>query len=125
VLLRSMSRTEASVTIVFYYTLIGAIVVGAVQPFFWVAPDAESLLFFLALGTFGGVAQLFLTLAYRFAPASLVAPFDYSQIIWTAALGYLVFGDVPTLATWLGSALIVLSGLYILEREARRRVEKA
>ncbi|MBI1774334.1 MAG: DMT family transporter [Proteobacteria bacterium] len=108
-------------TIVFYYGFFCTLVLGLVQPFSWTWPDWRALLLFALLGTLGGVAQYFLTQAYRFAPASLVAPFDYSQLVWTAAFGFLVFGDLPALATWMGALLIAGSGVYIFQREARGR----
>jgi drug/metabolite transporter (DMT)-like permease len=123
ILLRRLSRTESSATIAFYYALYCTVLVGWVQPFLWTEPDLAALWLFLLLGTTGGIAQFFLTQAYRFAPASLVAPFDYSQLLWTAGLGFLVFGETPSLSTWIGAALIVASGFYIFQREARLRAD--
>jgi drug/metabolite transporter (DMT)-like permease len=71
-------------------------------------------------GLVGGVGQLFLTEAIRVAPVGVVAPFDYSQLIWATALGFLVWGELPHPATLAGAAVVAASGIYILHRELRR-----
>ena len=71
----------------------------------------------VALGLCGGLGQLFLTSALRFAPVSVVVPFDYSQLIWAVLLGWLLFDTHPASSTWAGAAVIVASGLYTLYRE--------
>ena len=68
-------------------------------------------------GIFGAVGHFFLIEAHRLAPAPVLSPFMYTQMIWMVSLGYFVFGDVPGLATIAGAAVIILSGLYILYRE--------
>ncbi|HKX37174.1 MAG TPA: DMT family transporter, partial [Burkholderiales bacterium] len=72
------------------------------------------------LGVCGAVGHYLLALAHRYAPASVLAPFLYQQVIYMALFGYLVFGDVPSLSVWLGSAIVVASGLYLFARERRR-----
>ena len=74
------------------------------------------------LGVFGGVGHYLLALAHRYAPASVIAPFLYQQIIYMALFGYLVFGDVPAPPVWLGSAIVIASGLYLFARERSRVV---
>ena len=71
------------------------------------------------LGIFGGVGHYFLALAHRYAPASVTAPFLYQQILYMALFGYLVFGDVPAPAVWIGSPIVIASGLYLFARERR------
>jgi len=90
----------------------------------WVPPTGTQAAGLLGIGLIGGIAQLFLARAFSLAPASLIAPFDYSYVLYAAALGYLVFGDVPAAATWIGLALLTAAGLYTLHRErvvTRRR----
>ena len=72
------------------------------------------------LGVFGAVGHQLLALAHRYAPASVIAPFLYQQVIYMALFGYLVFGDVPAAAVWLGASVVVASGLYLFYRERRR-----
>ncbi len=72
-----------------------------------------------ALGILGGFGHYFLALAHRYAPASVIAPFLYQQILYMALFGYLVFGDVPGASVWTGSAIVIASGLYLFYRERR------
>ena len=72
------------------------------------------------LGVFGGLGHYLLALAHRYAPSSVIAPFVYQQVIYMALIGYLLFGDVPTPAVWIGAAIVIGSGLYLFARERRR-----
>jgi drug/metabolite transporter (DMT)-like permease len=72
------------------------------------------------LGVFGGMGHYLLALAHRYAPATVIAPFLYQQVIYMALFGYVVFGDVPSLAVWIGAAIVITSGLYLFARERRR-----
>jgi drug/metabolite transporter (DMT)-like permease len=72
------------------------------------------------LGTLGGLGHYLLASAHRYAPATVLAPFLYQQVIYMALFGYLVFGDVPAPAVWLGSAIVIASGLYLFARERAR-----
>lgn len=73
------------------------------------------------MGVLGGVGHHLLALAYRYAPATTLAPFLYQQVIYAAAFGYLVFGDVPAAAVWLGAGIVIASGLYLFSRERAGR----
>jgi drug/metabolite transporter (DMT)-like permease len=72
------------------------------------------------LGVLGGCGHYLLALAHRYAPASVIAPFLYQQVIYMALFGYLVFGDLPSPAVWLGSGVVIASGLYLFARERAR-----
>jgi drug/metabolite transporter (DMT)-like permease len=72
------------------------------------------------LGVLGGFGHYLLALAHRYAPASVIAPFLYQQVVYMALFGYLVFGDVPSPAVWLGAAIVIASGLYLFARERAR-----
>lgn len=87
----------------------------------WRPPTAEGLLWVALAGLLQGSGQAALVLATREAPASVVAPFQYSQMLWAVLFGLLVFGDRPTPLLFAGMALVVASGLYILWRERVRR----
>ena len=69
------------------------------------------------LGVLGGLGHYLLALAHRYAPAAVIAPFLYQQILYMALFGYLVFGDLPAPAVWAGSAIVIGSGLYLFARE--------
>ena len=77
------------------------------------------------MAALGLTGQVLLTKAFVVAPKGVVAPFDYTSLIWAMAIGYLVWGDVPPDHVLLGSAIIILSGLYVIHREARWRKQKA
>jgi drug/metabolite transporter (DMT)-like permease len=72
------------------------------------------------MGALGGLGHYLLALAHRYAPASVIAPFLYQQVIYMALFGYLVFGDVPNPSVWVGAAIVIASGLYLFSRERAR-----
>jgi drug/metabolite transporter (DMT)-like permease len=73
------------------------------------------------LGVLGGLGHYLLALAHRYAPATVIAPFLYQQVLYMALFGYVVFGDVPSAGVWLGAAIVIASGLYLFARERTRR----
>jgi drug/metabolite transporter (DMT)-like permease len=120
---RQLSRSEASLTIIFYFSAIGAVLLGlAMLPFHFVMPTWREMPLVVAVGLFGGTAQFFLTQAYRYSPASALSPFTYTAIVWSTLLGWAVWAEVPSMATIAGAAIVVASGLYIIWRETYRRV---
>ena len=86
----------------------------------WTMPSAIHWMMFLGIGVLGFLAHLCLISAFTRAQASLLAPFNYSKLIWASITGFLVFGDVPGFDTLLGSAIIIGAGLYVVYRESRR-----
>jgi drug/metabolite transporter (DMT)-like permease len=120
VAIRQISDTERGPTIVFYFTL-GGVALGAVgSAFGWVTPDPQTLGLLILAGLIGGVGQLFLTEALRQAPIGVIAPFDYTQLIWATLLGLVIWGELPHPLTLIGAVLVAASGVYILHRELRR-----
>ena len=115
--LRQIGRTEATPTIVLWFTCFSMAMTGLLLPYYGQAHDARTWAILVALGLFGGMGQLFLTSALRFAPVSVVVPFDYTQLIWAVLLGWLLFGTHPAATTWAGATVIVASGLYTVFRE--------
>ena len=118
------SGTDSSETTQFYTNMVGAVIMTAIVPFVWTKPD--SLLtggLMILIGLLGGMGHYLLILAHRLAPASALAPFIYTQMIWTTALGFIVFGDIPHRWTIIGGLIVVASGLYLLHREAVRKAE--
>lgn len=77
------------------------------------------------LGVLGGLGHYLLALAHRYAPATVIAPFLYQQIIYMALFGYLVFGDVPSPSVWAGAAIVIASGLYLFAREKNISIARA
>ena len=120
ILTRKVAGTpgETSVAMLFYLASVGAAVMTALVPFFWRTVAPFDWLPMAAMGLVGGLGHLILIRALTIAPASLLAPFVYTQIVWALVLGYLVFGDLPDVWMLLGGAVIVASGLYVFYREA-------
>ena len=120
VAIRQIAATEKGATIVFYFTLAGTALGAVGSAFHWVTPDPLTLATLILGGLLGGVGQLLLTEALRVAPVGVVAPFDYTQLIWATAIGFLVWGELPHPATIAGALVVAASGVYILHREMRR-----
>jgi drug/metabolite transporter (DMT)-like permease len=116
-MVRRLGTTESTASIALYSNLTVVLIAGALQPFGGIVPVALDLCLMAAAGLIGGTALLVLIEAYRRAPAALVAPFQYSQMIWAILLGFLVWGDTPEAAKLFGAAVVAASGLFILYRE--------
>lgn len=123
--MRKLSSTDKSAATVFYFTVAGALSGLVLLPAHWVTPNADDLALLIAIGLIGGVAQIFMTEAFRLAPPSVVAPFDYTAMLWALAFGFFVFGTFPSTSVLVGAALICASGLFIIHREAVRGVRRA
>lgn len=117
---RVLARTETTATTLCYTAGGGLFWTSLLVPFVWVSPAPLHWLAFLFIGALGAAAHLCLIKAFEMAQASLLAPLNYSKLIWATLAGFVVFGDLPSLNTAAGSALIVASGLYVLLRERHR-----
>ena len=123
--LRHLGRTETVESIVFWF-LMGSLLVGSVaMPILGRWPDREVLVFLVGGGLVSAGMQLMMTASLQRAPVALLSSIDYTQIVWAALLGYLVLGSPPEIATLLGSAFVIASGIQVmwLDRRARRRAE--
>jgi len=119
VLTRRVAAVDSPGTTVAWTVLVPTVVFSLVVPFVWQTPGGgATILMFLAIGALGALGHYFVAQAYAAAPAAIVAPFNYAQLLGAAAIGYFAFGDAPVAATWLGAAVIVASGIYIAHREA-------
>ena len=124
ILLRQIARTESTLTIVFWFSTLSLLPLGVIYMLSAKAHPPIVWLAMIGVGALGGVAQLAMTSALRFGPVSVVAPMDYSSLIWAALYGWAIFAVLPDAATWIGAPVIVASGMYIVWRErVRRRVE--
>jgi drug/metabolite transporter (DMT)-like permease len=124
IMTRMLARSDSSETTLFYSNLVGAVVTSAAVPFFWTFPNEPLIVLLMCgMGVFSGVGHYMLIVAHRHAPAGVLAPFIYTEIVWMIALGYLVFHDVPNHWTLAGAAVVVGSGLYLIYRERKVRAE--
>jgi drug/metabolite transporter (DMT)-like permease len=121
---RVLARSDSSETTLFYSNLVGAVAMLPVIPFVWTTPQSAFVIGLMVLiGALGSAGHYLLIRGHRLAPASALAPFIYTQLVWTTTLGFLVFGDVPHRWTIVGGLIVVSSGLYLLNRE--RKVGKS
>ena len=117
---RAVSRTDSSETSLFYTNLVGAVLMTPMLYFVWTTPRSWFIvMLMIVIGAFGALGHYLLIIAHRLAPPALLAPFMYTQLIWTSLLGYMVFADVPNEWTLAGAVVVTASGLYILYRERK------
>ncbi len=114
---RRAALTDDLRTTQLYAAIVGVIVMTPLLPFAWEDPGARGWLLFALMGFVAGLGHYWLTLAHRYAPASVLAPFFYVHILWMTGLGFLVFGDVPDQWTITGAVVVVAAGLYLVHRE--------
>lgn len=114
---RWVDSRESVWTLLLYLTGTGALLSGLLVPFFWTAIRPEDVWLFVAIAVFGTAGMTMMTQAFRLAPATLVAPFDYTALLWATALGWLVWNEIPDSATLIGAAVIVASGVFIILRK--------
>ncbi len=119
VLIRKIGAEERSAVLILYPMLANFVTMGALLPLVYVPMPALHLAGTGLIAVMGFVAALFHIAAYRSARAAIVAPMQYSQILWAAVFGTLLFGETPSASTALGAAIIILSGVYIVLREDR------
>ncbi|MDU0339650.1 DMT family transporter [Bosea rubneri] len=114
---RMLTRTEKTGAIVFYFMSLTSLL-GLLTIFLgWTMPNWQEFLLLVTIGVLGGLGQILLVQAYRYGDASLVAPFEYSTMIWATALGWFVFGEWPASAVVAGSLIVIASGIYVILRE--------
>ncbi|MBK8007968.1 MAG: DMT family transporter [Rhizobiales bacterium] len=114
---RAMTNVETTASLVFSFQLFAAVCGLLMFPWAWIWPSPADALALFAIGIFGGVAQILLTNSYRHAPASVVAPFSYTAMIWAVVLGYFMFAELPDAIVLVGAAIVVAAGLFVIFRE--------
>lgn len=125
VFVRKMVQTESTAAIVFYFSITATTVSLLTIPWGWAWPPAWVIALLILAGLLGGVGQILLTSAYRFADASLIAPFEYASMLLAIIVGYTVFSEVPTPTMLTGAGMIVVAGILIILRERQLGLERA
>lgn len=123
VLTRLLGATESASSLIFWPSVLGVVALApAMAPSFTLPPSVGVWVLLFCTGVFGGLGHFLLIVAHKMAPAPVLAPFIYAQLLWTSILAFLVFGETPTTSNMVGGVLIVLSGLYLLhlQRAPRR-----
>ena len=119
ILTRLLSTTEKTHTTLFYTGLGGLGWSSLIMPFVWVTPTPIHILVFVATGILVALAHLCMINAFDYAEASLLAPYNYTKLLWVSVFGYFVFDDIPSFEMWVGALVIVSAGLYVLYREKK------
>lgn len=122
---RKVGGRDRAETSLFYVGLIGALGAATPLPFLWKTPQGLQWLLLGWMGVAGTIGHYMLIQAHRIAPASALAPFMYTQIVWMILVGYVFFGDVPDFWTLIGAAIVVASGLFVFAAEAGPRKRPA
>ena len=113
--------TEVDGLALITYQTFGVAIAGAITlPFFWTTPSLPDFAFMCGLGLVAMAGHFSINHAFRLCEANVVAPFQYTTLLWAFLLGYFIWGDIPTLQGWIGSAIIIASGLYIYVRERKK-----
>jgi drug/metabolite transporter (DMT)-like permease len=121
IMTRTLARFDSNETTLFYSNLVGAVALLPLMPLVWTTPSNPVHIVIMTLfGALGSGGHYLLIVAHRHTPASILSPFIYTQLVWTTALGFLVFGDVPNHWTLAGAAMVIVSGLYLVHRERVR-----
>jgi drug/metabolite transporter (DMT)-like permease len=121
---RRLTDSETTSSIVFYFALVGTVFSAMTLPFNWHTPTGGELTALITIGVLGGLSHIFLTESYRYAPASVVASFDYTSMLWAFLIGYFFFGELPTIHLFIGGAIVVLSGLFVIWRERQLGIRR-
>lgn len=124
---RVLAASEQTVALLFYAALAGSLIFGTMLPWTWQGwrPGPLEVGLLVALGLFGGTGHWLFTQAYRYAPASLLAPMNYLQLLWAGLLGYLVFGHVPDTLALIGMTIVAASGVITAIRTRRAPVKRS
>ncbi|THF52534.1 DMT family transporter [Allorhizobium terrae] len=121
---RQLVRTEKTPTIVLYFSIIATLISLASFPFGWSDLSASQLCLLAFAGVCGGAAQILLTESYRYADISTIAPFEYSSILFGSAIGYVLFDDLPSIHTLIGTVIVAGAGIFIIFREHQLGLER-
>jgi drug/metabolite transporter (DMT)-like permease len=121
--IRYLNGKEQPGAIVFWFSLLTTLAGLVTVVFGWVLPTFQQFILLIGVGAFGGTAQILMTLSLRHAHASLLAPFEYTTLVWSALIGYVLLSQVPGRWTLVGAAVVAAAGLFTLwyERQQKRR----
>jgi len=125
VFIRKLTKTETTSSIVFWFSVTASGLSLLTIYWGWVVPTPKEAALLIIAGFIGGVGQILLTSSYRLADASFVAPFEYSSMLFSIAIGFAFFDEVPTLTTLVGAAVVIAAGIMIIWRERQLGLERS
>ena len=114
---RALSDTDKTPTTIVYTAIVASAILTVPLPFFWKTPTADQVMLLVFLALVAGVAEVFVIKALEIGLAVVLSPVHYTIMIWGTFYGWLVFGELPDIWTWVGTAIIVATGIYTLRRE--------
>ncbi|MEV8468714.1 DMT family transporter [Fluviibacterium sp. DFM31] len=123
--IRNMVQVEQTSAIVFWFSVTSSVLALLTLPFGWVLPPAPIVGLLVVAGLLGGFGQIFLTSSYRFAEASLIAPFEYASMLVSLVIGYFVFQEIPTPQVLIGASVVIAAGVIIILRERHLGLQRA
>ena len=123
--LRQLVQNEHTAAIVFYFSVTASCLALLTAPFGWVVPTGSTIALLVMAGLIGGVAQILVTSAYRFGSVSMLAPYDYTSMLFAIVLGYVLFDELPTAVMLAGSGLVIVAGVLVIWRERQLGMERA
>jgi drug/metabolite transporter (DMT)-like permease len=124
IFVRRLVETEETAAIVFWFSITATGLSLLSAPFGWAVPSVSVVFYLILSGLFGGVGQILLTSAYRYADASIIAPFEYASMLFAVAIGFFVFREVPTWTMLAGAAIVIAAGVLIILREHYLRLQR-
>lgn len=120
-ILKRLPASETPLIMLFYYGLLGTILVTPPAIYYWEWPTSMEWVYLIIIGVTGALSQYWWILAFKAGEASVVAPFDYLRLLFAGAIGFAVFSELPDHWTLLGALTIIVSTVYIAQREAKRK----
>lgn len=122
--IRQLVQVDHPAAIVFYFSMTATVLSGLTVFWDWTLPTWEQAAILIAMGLVGGVAQILITSSYRFAQASMLAPYDYTTMLFAIFIGYIWFDELPTLAILIGAALVIAGNVVVIWREHQLGLER-
>ena len=122
---RKLTGTERTGAIVLYFSLLTTALGLSTIVLGWRMPSPTDFAIFVGIGILGGIGQILLTQSYRYADASLVAPFDYTTMLWALPIGWLLFGQLPDRYVLIGGAIVAAAGIFVIWRERQLGLVRA
>ncbi len=123
VLTRKISGADRAITTMAFSAITGFLVLSVIVPFYWIVPTWTQIALGVGIGSAATIGHWIVVQAFRYADASVLAPFSYVQLVWVTLIGFFVFGEVPDAVTFAGAAVIIASGVYTAHRERVRRAQ--
>ncbi|MCV6584468.1 MAG: DMT family transporter [Marinibacterium sp.] len=122
--IRQLVQTDSTAAIVFWFSMTATVLSALSFPFGWVMPPPGLLALLVLAGLVGGVAQILVTSSYRYAPASMLAPYDYSSMLFALVIGFVWFAELPTALMLVGALLVIAANVLVVWREGQLGLDR-